>query len=93
MTRDPSAQYRCAANVEADVRWFKPAGMLFVPASLMGWVLTALTGAFCAQVFWFVDSRSHSVSDTLYGIFPFWVPALLVLAWLADRTGGRDPIP
>jgi hypothetical protein len=36
-----------------------------------------------------IDRHSHSVSDTLYGIFPFWAPALLVLAWVADRTGGR----
>jgi hypothetical protein len=40
-------------------------------------------------VFIAVDRHSHSVSDTLYGIFPFWVPTLLTLAWIADRTGGR----
>jgi hypothetical protein len=45
--------------------------------------------AFCANTFWAIDRHSHSVSDTLYGIFPFWVPALLALAWIADRTGGR----
>jgi len=71
------------------MRWFRPVGILFVPVSATGWLLTLLVVAFCAQVFWFVDSRSHSVSDTLYGIFPFWCPALLALAWLADRTGGR----
>jgi hypothetical protein len=31
----------------------------------------------------------RSVSDTLYGIFPFWLPTMLALAWIADRTGGR----
>jgi len=71
------------------MRWFRPAGILFVPVSVIGWALTLLVVAFCAQVFWFVDGRSHSVSDILYGIFPFWAPALLTLAWIADRTGGR----
>jgi hypothetical protein len=71
------------------MRWFKPMGILFVPISLMGWLAAVLVAAFCAQVFWFVDNHSHSVSDTLYGIFPYWGPALLALAWLADRTGGR----
>jgi hypothetical protein len=71
------------------MRWFRPAGILFVPSSVSGWVVTALAIAFCAQVFWFGDTRSHSVSDTLYGVFPFWVPTLLAFAWLADRTGGR----
>ncbi len=71
------------------MHWFRPAGILFVPVSTSGWIATVLALAFCGQVFWFVDGRSHSVSDTLYGVFPFWVPALLALAWLADRTGGR----
>lgn len=71
------------------MRWFKPVGWLFAPVSVMGWIVTALALAFCAQVFWFIDGHSHSVSDTLYGIFPFWAPTLLGLAWIADRTGGR----
>lgn len=69
------------------MRWFKPFGILFV--SVSGWALTLLAAAFCLQVFWFVDGRSHSMSDTLYGVFPFWVPTFLGLAWIADRTGGR----
>jgi len=72
------------------MKWFKPAGALFIPASALGWLITILAAVFCVQVFWFVDSRSHSVSDTFYGIFPFWVPTLLALAWIADRTGGRN---
>lgn len=62
---------------------------MFVPVSAAGWLLTFATAAFCAQIFRFVDRHSHSVTDTLYGIFPFWVPTLLALAWIADRTGGR----
>jgi len=71
------------------MKWFKPIGILFVPVSLAGWLVSLLVLAFCAQVFWFVDSRSHSVTDTLYGIFPYCVPAMLALAWLADRTGAH----
>jgi uncharacterized membrane protein len=76
-------------NQEVAMRWFRPAGFFFVPVSALGWLTSALAIAFCAQVFWFVDSHSHSVSDTLYGVFPFWVPTLLALAWIADRTGAR----
>lgn len=71
------------------MRWFRPAGFLFVPVKVAGWVVTAAAIVFCAQIFLFVDGRSHSVSDTLYGIFPFWAPTLLGLAWISDRTGGR----
>jgi len=71
------------------MRWFRPAGILFVPVSFAGWLVVLLALAFCAQVFWVVDSHSHSNTDTLYGIFPYWAPTLLGLAWVADRTGGR----
>ncbi len=71
------------------MRWFRPMGILFVPVSVMGWLATLLAIAFCVQVFIAIDRHAHSVTDTLYGIFPFWAPTFLGLAWLADRTGGR----
>lgn len=67
------------------MRWFRPWGILFLPTTLAGWLITALPLAFCVQVFLAIDRRSHSVSDTLYGIFPFWVPTFLLWAWLAGR--------
>jgi hypothetical protein len=72
------------------MRWFKPMGILFRPVSPAGWLLTILAAAFLAQIFWFVDRHSHSNTDTLYGIFPYWAPTLLWVAWIADRTGGRS---
>lgn len=72
------------------MRWFRPAGLLFVPASAMGGLLSVGALGFCVNTFLAVDHHSHSVTDTLYGISPFWVPALLVLGWIADRTGGRE---
>lgn len=71
------------------MRWFKPVGILFVPISVAGWIFCAAALSFCVQVFWAIDRHSHSVTDTLYGVYPFWVPTLLGLAWIADRTGGR----
>jgi hypothetical protein len=71
------------------MRWFKPTGLIFVPASAIGWLLCVGVLGFCVNTFLAIDRHSHSVSDTLYEIFPIWAPALLVLAWVADRTGGR----
>ena len=70
--------------------WFRPMGLLFRPASIAGWLLILIALAFCVQVFIAVDRHSHSATDTLYGIFPFWAPTFLALAWIADRTGGRN---
>jgi len=68
-------------------KWFKPLGWLFRPVSWQGYVAVLTVIAFCIQVFMAVDRHSHSVSDTLYGIFPYIVPAFLLLDWLASRTG------
>jgi hypothetical protein len=66
--------------------WFKPWGWVYRPISWQGWLLVILTLAFCVQVFMAVDRHSHSASDTLYGIFPFWVPAVGILGWVASKT-------
>jgi len=69
-------------------RWFAPLGWVYRPVSWQGVLLILLAFVFCAQVFLAVDRRSHSVSDTLYGIFPFVVPCLIVLNWIASKTSG-----
>ena len=53
-------------------------------------MLLALTIAFCAQVFLAIDRHSHSASDTLYGVFPYFVPAFGVLGWIASHTSPRS---
>jgi hypothetical protein len=45
--------------------WFKISGLFFVPASIPGWIIMLLTVVYAVYVFIDVDSRSHSVSDTL----------------------------
>ena len=65
---------------------FKELGLIYRPSSATGWIVTAAAIAFCVQVFVFVDSRSHSITDTLYGIFPYVAPTLLGLYVLAMRT-------
>jgi hypothetical protein len=76
--------------------WFKPWGWIYRPTSWQAVVLVMLAGVFCIQVFVAVDRHSHSVSDTLYGVFPFVVPCLMLLNWVASKTsqpaeGGSIP--
>jgi len=66
--------------------WFKSWGWIYRPTSVEGFVATALAAAFCVNVFVAIDRHSHSVSDTLYGIFPFFVPTLMLLNWVASKT-------
>ncbi len=66
--------------------WFKPWGWIYRPISWQGWIAVIAAAIFCVQVFTAVDRHSHSASDTLYGIFPFVVPAVILLNWLASKT-------
>ena len=70
-------------------RWFAPWGWIYRPVSVEGVLLALIALAFCVQVFLAVDRHSHSATDTLYGIFPFVVPAMLVLNWIAEKTSGE----
>jgi hypothetical protein len=69
--------------------WFKKIGWVHFPVSWQGWLVTVLTLLFCGQVFWAIDRNSHSVSDTLYGVFPFVVGAFVIFGWIASNTAGK----
>ncbi|HWW00799.1 MAG TPA: hypothetical protein VNZ64_13970 [Candidatus Acidoferrum sp.] len=68
--------------------WFKCLGWVYRPASWQGIVLVLLAIGFCVQVFVAVDRHSHSVSDTLYGVFPYFACCFLLLNWVASHTSG-----
>ena len=70
--------------------WFREWGWVYYPISWQGVVLIVLILAFCVQVFLAIDRSSHSVSDTLYGVFPYIVPSILVLLWVASKTSVRE---
>ena len=69
-------------------RWFVSWGWVYRPVTWQAFVLVLLAALFCVQVSWAVDRHSHSVSDTLYGIFPYVVPCLMLLNWAASKTSG-----
>lgn len=66
--------------------WFKRVGWFYWPVSVPGAVICLLAAGFCLTVFRAVDRHSHSASDTLYGIFPFFACAFLLVDWIAGRT-------
>jgi len=70
-------------------KWFKRFGWFYVPVSVPGAVVCFLATLFCVTVLRAVDSHSHSASDTLYGVFPFFVSTFLLLDWLGNRTSGN----
>ena len=72
--------------------WFKKSGWFYQPASWQGFVALFLAVIFCVQVFLAADRHSHSASDTLYGLFPYFACCFLLLNWLAANTSGEKPV-
>ncbi len=48
-----------------NIKWFVRKGILFFPVSLFGRLITTAAIGCCIYLFVDIDSRSHSVSDTL----------------------------
>lgn len=73
------------------LHWFRTWGWIYRPTSVIGFVLVVLALIFCAQVFVAIDRNSHSVSDTLYGIFPYFTCCFILLYWVASKTSAKMP--
>lgn len=69
--------------------WFTRVGWFYLPTSLAGLVLCLPAAMFCVTVFIAVDHHSHSASDTLYGIFPYFACTFLLVDWVARRASGE----
>ena len=68
--------------------WYRPWGWIYRPVSWQGVLLIVAALIFCGTVVRAADRHSHSVSDTLYGVYPFIVPTLIVLNWMASKSSG-----
>jgi hypothetical protein len=73
--------------------WFRRYGWFHVPISAPGAIITVGALAFCVQVTVAIDRQAHSVTDMLYGIYPFIIPTLLLLDWVASRTSAPERRP
>ncbi|MFO0775737.1 MAG: hypothetical protein U0172_13840 [Nitrospiraceae bacterium] len=69
--------------------WFKPMGVFYRPVSTAGWFCTLLALGIGMQSLRKIDSRSHSASDTLYGVFTYWLTTFL--AWYGSRQQPAAP--
>lgn len=73
-------------------QWFKKAGWVYVPISIIGSFLTVCTLIFCITVFIAIDKNAHSATDTLYGVFPYFVSAFTILFWVASNSSGNTEV-
>lgn len=51
------------------MKLFRQKGIFFLPSSIAGWIILLAAAAYSVFTFIDIDSRSHSVSDTLINFF------------------------
>jgi hypothetical protein len=66
--------------------WFRRCGWVYRPVSWQGLLLVVAATLFCWQVFRAIDRHSHSASDTLFNVFPYFASCFLLLNWVAANT-------
>lgn len=69
-----------------EVNWFRRFGWFHVPVSIYGAVILFIAVLFCFNVFLAEDKISHSASDTLYAIYPYFTATFLLYEWIGERT-------
>jgi hypothetical protein len=70
--------------------WFRRLGWFHVPVSAPGAIVFLLAGIFCINVFIAIDQHSHSASDTLYGVFPYFACTFLLVEWIARKSSSEN---
>ena len=51
------------------MKWFNQKGIFFLPSAIVGWLIFLAAISYSVYTFIDIDSRSHSVSDTLINFF------------------------
>ena len=72
------------------MRSFAAWGPIHRPVTVLGWLITFAGIALILNVFVAIDARSHSASDTLYGVFPYWGVTFLLWDWIARWLCAKD---
>lgn len=69
--------------------WFKRVGLFFIPVSLAGGLILLAAIAYSVYLFIDIDSRSHSVSDTLINFVFNLLIIAAIYSLVAFLTGRR----
>jgi membrane protein DedA with SNARE-associated domain len=74
------------------LNWFKRNGIIFLPISIIGWIILLIGFIYSIYTFIDIDSRSHSVSDTLINfVFRLLIVIAVysLIAYLTSRSSEK----
>jgi hypothetical protein len=65
---------------------FKKAGWIFVPVSLIGWIITVLYAAVGIITLVSIDRSYNSMYSSLIRFFPYFISLSVIWFWIACNT-------
>lgn len=65
-------------------------GILFIPTSAIGWIIFFIALVYSVYIFIDIDSRSHSVSDTLINFVFNVLIIAIIYSLIAFFTSSRE---
>lgn len=75
------------------LNWFTRKGIIYWPASIVGWIILVLAAAYAVYTFIDIDGRSHSVSDVMINfVFNLLIIGLLysIIGYFTEVRGDVD---
>jgi hypothetical protein len=66
--------------------WFREQGWIYVPNNKNGYILTLSILIFNILAFIIINHSSRSINETLYDMFPYFVPSFGMLLWIASES-------
>jgi hypothetical protein len=74
------------------LNWFTRKGIIYLPVSIIGWVIFAIAFAYAVFTFVDIDKRSHSASDILIN-FVFNLLLIGLVYTLIAYFTEKKPVP
>ncbi|SCW76861.1 hypothetical protein [Mucilaginibacter sp. NFR10] len=74
------------------LNWFTRKGIVYLPVSIIGWIILIIALAYAVFTFIDIDKRSHSVSDTLIN-FVFNLLLIGLVYTLIAYFTEKKPVP
>jgi hypothetical protein len=75
------------------LNWFTRKGIIYWPASIVGWIILLLAAAYAVYAFIDINGRSHSVSDAMINfVFNILLIGLVysIIGYFTEARGEVD---
>ena len=70
---------------------FKKSGWIYVPVSILGWIITVVYIAISIYTLITIDQNYNSLKNSLIRFFPYFISFSVVFFWIAGNNSKDNP--